>query len=115
MTLSAAIIGHLVGDYLLQNDWMAAGKKRNSLICLLHAAIWAAAVSVFSGLWLWPGWLVLCGTHFVQDRFSLVGWWMCKVSGQREFATGVCAPWSVIVVDNAWHLVVIWAVWQFAA
>jgi hypothetical protein len=22
-------------------------------------------------------------------------------------------PWSIIVVDNVWHLVTIWAVWRF--
>jgi len=33
MTLTLAIIGHLVGDYLLQNDWMALNKKKRSLNC----------------------------------------------------------------------------------
>ncbi len=30
------IFAHLIGDYLLQNDWMAARKKENSLVCLIH-------------------------------------------------------------------------------
>lgn len=28
------LIGHLVGDYLLQNDWQAQGKKKSS--AMLH-------------------------------------------------------------------------------
>jgi hypothetical protein len=44
MGLTEAIIGHLVGDFLLQNDWMAANKKKNSWVCLLHCLIWTAWV-----------------------------------------------------------------------
>ena len=35
----SAIIGHLVGDYLLQNDWMALNKKASSLHCAVHCCI----------------------------------------------------------------------------
>ena len=31
-----AIIGNLVGDYLLQNDYLALGKKKSSAICAVH-------------------------------------------------------------------------------
>lgn len=27
-----ALVGHLVGDYLLQNDWQALNKKKSSAI-----------------------------------------------------------------------------------
>jgi len=30
------IYAHLIGDYLIQNDWMALNKKKNSWICLVH-------------------------------------------------------------------------------
>jgi hypothetical protein len=30
--------------------------------------------------------------------------------GQKSFRTGVCAPWSSIVVDNVWHIVAIWVI-----
>ncbi len=30
------IYAHLIGDYLLQNDWMAKGKKQKSWICAIH-------------------------------------------------------------------------------
>lgn len=30
-----AIVGHLVGDYLLQNDWMALNKKANATIAAI--------------------------------------------------------------------------------
>ena len=110
---SLAILGHLVGDYLLQNDWMALNKKRRSLPCAVHCAIWTAAVCYFTG-WGWVAALALFAMHFAQDRTEVITWWMNRM-GQRAFVNGPCAPWSVIVVDNVWHLLQIWLVWRFMA
>lgn len=107
-TLTCAIVGHLVGDYLLQNDWMALNKKRHVFPCLVHAVIWTLSVCWFAE-WTNP-WAVaaLFITHFVQDHTNIVRRWI----GQTQFATGVCAPWSVIVVDNVWHIWTIFVVWK---
>lgn len=105
-----ALVGHLVGDYLAQNDWMAANKKKASFPCLVHCILWAASVCAFAG-WGWPSFIVLFVFHFIQDRTNIVAWWMNFI-GQGGFATGICSPWSVIVVDNVWHVVQIWAVWK---
>lgn len=103
--LAFAIVGHLLGDYLLQNDWMANGKKKSSLICSVHCLLWTAAVVVLAGWWSW--WIapVLFITHFAQDRTTFVRWWMGKV-GQDGFATHL-APWSIIAVDNTMHILVL--------
>jgi len=121
-TLTLAIIGHLVGDYLLQNDWQALNKKKSSFHCCVHALIWSITVCLFAGWdnWLtplWTGnaawtWQILFWTHFIQDRTNIISWWMDLI-GQHKFRTGPCAPWSMIVVDNVWHIVTIWAVWRF--
>ena len=106
----SALVGHLAGDYLLQNDWMALNKKRSSWVCFVHCFIWSLAVCLFA--W-WPIWCfpILLVTHFIQDRTNVILWYMQTV-GQDKFATGPCSPWSIIVVDNVWHIVVIWCVWQ---
>lgn len=112
-TLLLAIIGHLVGDYLLQNDWMALHKKKSSFRCAIHCALWATSVVLFSGFH--PAtWITLFVTHFIQDRTGIILWWMKQI-GQEQFATGPCAPWSIIVVDNVWHIVTIVAVWRWLA
>lgn len=104
------IIGHLVGDYLLQNDAMATRKKQSSWWCGLHCALWTLSVAVFAGWWSNPTALaILFATHFAQDRTQFVAWWMNKM-GQQGFAKPPLAPWSVIVVDNVLHLVVLWVV-----
>ena len=66
-TLVLALIGHLVGDYLLQNDWMALNKKwkpnpypvfswkwwftneDGMMSCYVHCFLWATAVCLFAG------------------------------------------------------------------
>jgi len=105
--LAGAIVGHLAGDYLLQNDFLAIGKKNSSLICALHCAIWTAAVAALGGMPLWT-WPVLFVTHFVQDRWLLIPAWM-KAIGQAGFRDGPCSPWAAIVVDNVWHILAIYA------
>jgi len=119
--LTLAIIGHLVGDYLLQNDWMALNKKKDSAPCLVHCFIWTASVMLFSG------WneitssraviilAVLFTTHFIQDRTQIIKFWMTRINSQPKFAEPPMAPWSIIVVDNVWHIVAIWAVWKWIA
>ena len=104
-----ALVGHLAGDYLLQNDWMALNKKKNSLPCAIHCLIWTWSVCWFANWENWPVASILFVTHFLQDRTGIVLAWM-RAIGQEKFATGPCSPWSIIVVDNVWHIVTIWAV-----
>lgn len=134
--LTCAIIGHLVGDYLLQNDWMANGKKQSSFRdwfcdkrvceicdfarvlfgwysfpCLVHCFLWTCAVCMFAGWGPLP-WLILFLTHYIQDRSQIIGWWM-RLNRQQKFAEPPLGPWSIIVVDNVWHIVTLWAVWKW--
>lgn len=118
-TLTLAIIGHLVGDFLLQNDYLAKWKKIDPEVCAIHALIWTLSVMLFAG------WLhrtptsclilsILLITHLLQDHTNIISRWM-KFIGQKDFMSGPCSPWSIIVVDNVWHIVTIWAVWKFIA
>jgi hypothetical protein len=98
-----AIVGHLVGDYLLQNDWMAQNKKKASFPCAVHCLLWTMAVTVLAGWWVWWVPPVLFVTHFIQDRTTVINWWM-RFNRQSGFASPPLAPWSIIVVDNVWHI-----------
>ncbi len=121
MDFAGALVGHLVGDYILQNDFLAQGKKRDSCICGMHVIIYTACVLLFSGWWLhWPydppqTVLALVAAiaipHFLIDRLGFVPWWM-RLIGQEKFMGPPLGPWSIIVVDNVMHLVCLFWTWQ---
>lgn len=142
------LVAHLVGDYILQNDWMAANKTtphpgpkpewgvnadpydreafRVALIerdlrmaeypekltawhlgnaaCAVHCLLYTLAVWAFSWWWM-PAWgLLTCFiVHYALDRYRLARLWM-TLAGQEKFATGALSPWSIVVVDNTFHL-----------
>lgn len=137
MNITCALIGHLVGDYLCQNDWMAFGKRQSNWICLLHSFIWSIMVCMFGQIESVEAFAFLLATHFLIDRYNFIPWWM-ELIGQDRFrdcdrleinqedndhpefkgfkmtsfriVPGL-GPWSSIVVDNIWHIVTIWMVY----
>lgn len=98
------IFAHLIGDYLLQNDWMAKNKKASSLVCFVHTALYIVPF-LFCGL-IWWQLLLIAAQHFAQDRTNFIVWLMNK-KGSGEFAKPPMAPWSIIVTDNIVHILFI--------
>ncbi|WP_143394018.1 hypothetical protein [Fimbriiglobus ruber] len=85
-----------------------ATSLRGHLACTVHCCLYTLAVFACSLWWMpWWGLLVCFAVHWPIDRFRLAGRWMRNVSGQTVFASlppvGM-SPWSVIVVDNTFHL-----------
>ena len=69
-------IAHLIGDFILQNDWMAGKKKGSHLVCLIHVLVYLIPFLFCSLKW-WQ--IVLIGLqHFAQDRSEFVLWWLKK-------------------------------------
>lgn len=94
-------LAHLIGDYIIQTDWMATKKRVSSVHCLIHAVSYLLPFLLCNIPALA---LVLIGSeHFVQDRFGLARLFM-RYTDHEEFATGALAPWSVVVTDNILHL-----------
>lgn len=64
---------HLVGDWLLQNEWMARGKTRlDHLAAWVHGAIHGVLLGLVLG---WEGGLVLGFVHILVDtRVPLRTW-----------------------------------------
>ncbi len=139
------LVGHLLGDYILQNDWMARNKGNTygqkpvgefvanarshgrylveeweaekakypmgHLACTVHCSLYTLAVWACSFWWMpWWGLMACFLIHWSIDRFRLARTWMVNVSGQRDFATGPMAPWSIIIVDNTFHLLTLFAI-----
>lgn len=101
------ILAHLVGDYFLQTDWQAMGKKRSSWICSVHVALYMLPF-LFTGLVWWQLGLIAV-QHWIQDRTGFVVWLM-KIKGSGEFTKPPMGPWSIVLTDNIIHILWIAAV-----
>ena len=110
-TFSFLFFGHLFGDWVFQNDWMAKGKRRRlfSLPGLVHAAIYTACVLLAAwvsggfralpGAYLWLGGLVFV-SHWLIDGTRLVDSWM-RLYRQTDL------PVVRLMVDQTLHLLVL--------
>ena len=110
-TFNWLVIGHLVGDWLLQNDWMAKGKKRGLITTpgLVHYTIYTIAVVTF--LWLSPEntvglglYLIVGGiiflTHWIIDSTKFVEYWI-QTFKQSNISI------MRIMVDQTFHILVL--------
>lgn len=114
------ILAHLVGDYLLQSDWMAQEKTKQTVAAAAHAVCYTLPFFFLTSsllVLLWIG-----GTHFIIDRWRLaryICWgknWLAPASDRpppwREcLATGYdpsrpawLSVWLLILADNTLHL-----------
>ena len=79
------LLGHMVGDYLLQNNWMAMNKSGSTLKCAVHCGLYTIAVSIATwsvslAHWQWP--LLVFASHFPIDRWSLADKWLHLIRGR---------------------------------
>ena len=103
------ILGHMIGDYLLQSDWMVINKKlkgtKGFLACVIHCLIWATSVYVFGFLnsKSLVVFLLLFLSHYILDRTNFVKWY-CNASRIMPNPS----VWKIIIVDNTLHLLMIY-------
>jgi hypothetical protein len=121
-------VAHLVGDYIIQSDWMANEKTKKSLAAAIHAVTYTLPF-LFITLSL-PALAFIAVTHFAIDRWRLARYviWLKERPwpGSLPFAqmgpTGYpadkppwLAVWLLIIADNTLHLIcngfAIW-MWQ---
>jgi len=102
------IIAHFIGDYLLQNDWMAQNKKRSSLVCTIHVTLYCVPF-LFSDV-SFVSLILIYAQHWIQDRTKFISWY-CRRFGifQSELKTSAL-PWGHFIVDNVFHVIWVWLV-----
>ena len=99
-------LAHLIGDYLLQTEWMASNKKTNLFACFVHVLVYLIPF-LLTGLSWWQ--LVLIGvTHFAQDSSTFVLWWIKFWKRVPDDRVGSLP----LVIDQVFHLVTIYIVVQ---
>lgn len=114
--LAEQLMAHAVGDYIVQNHWMAVEKTKGNLPAAVHAASYALP---FLKLTRSPWKLaVIGGTHFVIDRWRLarhVVWAKNQLApvehrpghtatGFPESTPDYLAVWLMIITDNLIHV-----------
>jgi hypothetical protein len=110
------LIGHLIGDWLFQNNWMAHGKQRGPLTpaILVHCAVYSAAIVFF--LWIassnqtsppFPiAALSIYLSHWLIDGFDLPARWMRLVQQSNlDFVR--------VMVDQTFHLLALAVLVEF--
>lgn len=110
-TFGWLFVGHLIGDWLLQNDWMATGKRQGcyTVAGMLHYSIYTGSILIalfFSAtgeypptFWLIAGTIVFA-SHWLIDATTVVDRWM-HLLRQSDLA------WLRIVIDQIAHILVL--------
>jgi len=121
---SDQLLLHLLGDYLLQSDWMAMNKTKSHLAALVHALTYSVPFLLLSPSWI--GWILILSTHELIDRYRLARYvvWAKNFLGPRGAnqpwkecsSTGYPAEsaerpawltvWLLIIADNIIHLLI---------
>jgi len=104
------LICHLLGDYVLQTDWMAKTKSSSLLAAVIHSLIYSLPFLLITGI----SWaiLIIFSTHTVIDRYRLAGYVMkLKAGTWRQRGKKPANPREVnyilaIVIDNTIHLAI---------
>jgi len=125
-----AIMGHMVGDYILQNQWLALNKSKpgrlGALACTIHVLLYTAVVSLFTGLHGLLFLALVAVPHWIIDRYSL-GWPLLKWKNRHDqrdlwkIQDGTIANvWRIafaapvyIANDNTLHFLCLWILLRF--
>ena len=84
------LVCHLVGDYLLQSDWMATNKTKSSWPCLAHAFTYAIPfLFLTQSPWALA---IIISTHFIIDRWRLARYlcWAKNLLAPKWIEVPVC-------------------------
>ena len=101
MSIGYMIIAHLIGDFLLQNDWMQR-KSKSSMVCTVHVLTYTIPFALL-GIWGTLPWVAVAAIsiqHWIQDRFALHIKWM----GFYSQTTPERWPVGPLCIDQSFHL-----------
>jgi hypothetical protein len=117
------LILHGIGDYFIQNDWMALNKKNKGLwgflACLIHCITYSLPFLFIGSL---EAVAAIFITHFIIDRTNLVSYLLAVKNNVKHpanlgggydtsnFGFGVSRPafitiWLNIITDNILHII----------
>lgn len=119
MITADQLVAHAIGDYILQSDWMATEKTKQTFAALAHALFYSLPF-FFVGASIGAIWVIV-GTHFLIDRFRLARylvwgknfiaplgmnppWKECALTGYPPDRPAWMTVWLLIIADNVLHV-----------
>lgn len=109
------IMAHFVGDYVLQNNWMATNKTKRWFPAIVHAIVYTLPfLFITQNIW---ALLIICSTHAVEDRYYLVKHFIRWKNGHTKQEvnphTGYLKAlpdwltyWLLYAQDNILHIII---------
>lgn len=121
MTAFGIVLAHLIGDYLLQSDWMANEKTKRWLPAWAHAITYGLPYLLVTQSPL--ALAVIVATHAVIDHYRLARyavwaknlmaprsyrhpWSECTATGYHRDRPAWMTVWLMIIADNTIHLAI---------
>ena len=121
MTALGIVLAHLVGDYLIQSDWMANEKTKHWWPAIAHGVTYTLPYALVTQSLL--ALAVIAGTHIIIDRYRLARhvcwaknllapkryrypWRECSATGYHQDRPAWMAVWLLIIADNTMHLAI---------
>ena len=104
------LICHLVGDYVLQTDWMAKKKTSSVAAAVVHSFFYALPFILITG-WSWALFGIFA-THINIDHYRLAGFvirlkqWSWKNDTPSSATPPDINLMLLIVIDNTMHLTI---------
>lgn len=100
------LIGHFIGDFLLQTGWMAKYKATKWLPLVTHVSIYTTVIAVFgmfSGGLSLPALAIIFIGHILLDRKTFVMFWVERI----QMAKGPEKVWLSIMADQIFHIILL--------
>ena len=98
------LVGHFVGDFILQTRWMAKKKATQILPLTTHSLVYTITIALLAliagGLSWWGIGLIFIG-HLILDQRAFVDYWGAKVNGNTNI------DWLKITLDQSWHILIL--------
>lgn len=124
MITADQILAHLVGDYILQSQWMADHKTKRLSAAAFHATAYMVPFGFLSPSL--DAWLVMAITHALIDRYRLAryvvwaknwigsssdtpinrSWAECSATGYPPTVPTWLSTWLLIIADNILHILI---------
>lgn len=106
-------IGHLIGDFLFQTNWMAMNKSKKWFPLLTHCVVYTLMIfslAFFGGFTLPLSAIgLIFVSHVILDKRVFVEWWVRTIMG----SSGDASNWLLVVVDQVFHILILAAVAHF--